>query len=118
MREEYRFGGYIHAKAIPRRGPPADSGIGALADRMSVNIELPSQKSLNLLAPEKKKEAILAPMAQIREGIAASQYELARYAHAPRFAPAGQSTQLIIGATPETDRQICCFPPRYTRNTP
>ena len=106
LREEYRFGGYIHAKAIPGADPRLIQAIGALADRMSVNIELPSQKSLNLLAPEKKKEAILAPMAQIREGIAASRYELARYAHAPRFAPAGQSTQLIIGATPETDRQI------------
>ena len=106
LREEYRFGGYIHAKAIPGADPRLIQAIGALADRMSVNIELPSQKSLNLLAPEKKKEAILAPMAQIREGIAASRYELVRYAHAPRFAPAGQSTQLSIGATPETDRQI------------
>lgn len=106
LREEYRFGGYIHAKAIPGADPTLIAAIGALADRMSVNIELPSQKSLSLLAPEKKKEAILAPMAQIRNGIAESRNEMVRYAHAPRFAPAGQSTQLIIGATPETDRQI------------
>ena len=73
---------------------------------MSVNIELPSSPSLALLAPDKKKEAILTPMRQISEGIAASKQELAVYRHAPRFAPAGQSTQMIVGATPESDRHI------------
>ena len=106
LREEYRFGGYIHAKAIPGADPRLTYRLGLLADRMSVNIELPSAGSLALLAPDKKKENILAPMGQIRDGIAVSKRELKLYRHAPQFAPAGQSTQMIIGATPESDRQI------------
>lgn len=73
---------------------------------MSVNIELPTQKSLQLLAPDKTKESILKPMALISQSIAESRSELVRYKNAPSFAPAGQSTQLIVGATPETDYQI------------
>ncbi len=106
LRETYRFGGYIHAKAIPGADPLLTRRLGLLADRMSVNIELPSASSLALLAPDKKKEAILAPMAQIRDGIQESKQELAVCRHAPRFAPAGQSTQMIVGATPESDRRI------------
>ena len=106
LREEYRFGGYIHAKAIPGADPLLTRRLGLLADRLSVNIELPSSPSLALLAPDKKKESILAPMRQIRDGIAVSKQELQLYRHAPRFAPAGQSTQMIVGASPESDRQI------------
>lgn len=106
LRENYRFGGYIHAKAIPGADPLLTRRLGLLADRLSVNIELPSSPSLALLAPDKKKDAILSPMGQIRDGIAASKQELALYRHAPRFAPAGQSTQMIVGATPENDRHI------------
>ena len=116
LREEYGFHGYIHAKAIPGADPLLTRRLGLLADRLSVNIELPSAKSLALLAPDKEslgrlapdkaKAGILAPMAQIRDGIQASRGELARFRHAPRFAPAGQSTQMIIGATPESDRHI------------
>ena len=106
LRENYHFGGYIHAKAIPGADPRLTYRLGLLADRMSVNIELPSAGSLALLAPDKKKENILAPMGQIRDGIAVSKRELKLYRHAPQFAPAGQSTQMIIGATPESDRQI------------
>ena len=106
LREEYRFGGYIHAKAIPGADPLLTQQLGLLCDRMSVNIELPSAQSLALLAPDKKKEAIFTPMAQIRDGIQVSRQELKVYRHAPRFAPAGQSTQMIIGATPESDRHI------------
>lgn len=106
LREKYRFGGYIHAKAIPGADPLLTRRLGLLADRLSVNIELPSSSSLSLLAPDKKKEAILTPMEQISQGIAASKQELAVYRHAPRFAPAGQSTQMIVGATPESDRHI------------
>ena len=106
LRETYRFGGYIHAKAIPGADPLLTRRLGLLADRMSVNIELPSSSSLALLAPDKKKEAILTPMAQIRDGIQESKRELAVCRHAPRFAPAGQSTQMIVGATPESDRRI------------
>ena len=106
LREEYGFRGYIHAKAIPGADPLLTRRLGLLADRLSVNIELPSEESLGRLAPDKAKAAILAPMAQIRDGIQASRGELARFRHAPRFAPAGQSTQMIVGASPETDHHI------------
>ena len=106
LRQEYGFWGYVHAKAIPGADPLLTRRLGQLADRMSVNIELPSEASLNLLAPDKGKQAILKPMAQIRDGIVQSKAELAVYRHAPRFAPAGQSTQMIVGATPESDRHI------------
>ena len=69
LRQEYRFNGYIHAKAIPGTAPELVEQLGFLADRMSVNIELPSQKSLKLLAPQKSKEKILSPMGLIRDGI-------------------------------------------------
>lgn len=106
LREEYGFCGYIHAKAIPGADPLLTRRLGLLADRLSVNIELPSEESLGRLAPDKAKAAILAPMAQIRDGIQASRGELARFRHAPRFAPAGQSTQMIVGASDETDYHI------------
>ena len=106
LREEYRFGGYIHAKAIPGADPLLLSHLGTLADRMSVNIELPSEKSLRRLAPEKSKHSILHPMGLISGKIQENSCEMVRYRHAPKFAPAGQSTQMIIGATPETDWQI------------
>jgi len=106
LRGEYRFGGYIHAKAIPGAVPELNEQLGLLADRLSVNIELPSEASLRALAPDKTKSAILGPMAQIRDGAARSRQEMKLYRHAPRFAPAGQSTQMIVGATPESDRHI------------
>ena len=106
LREEYRFSGYIHCKAIPGADDTLIYRLGTLCDRMSVNIELPSSESLRLLAPDKTKEAILRPMGGIAEHIQASQSELALFRHAPRFVPAGHSTQMIIGATPETDLQI------------
>lgn len=106
LRTEYHFNGYIHAKAIPGADPALTHRLGLLADRLSVNIELPSENSLQLLAPDKTKTSILTPMAQIRDGAEQSKQELKLYRHAPRFAPAGQSTQMIVGATPETDRHI------------
>jgi len=106
LRREYHFNGYIHAKAIPGADPALTYQLGLLADRLSVNIELPSEQSLKLLAPDKKKGAILAPMAQIRDGAAQSRAEMKLYRHAPRFAPAGQATQMIVGATPESDLHI------------
>jgi len=106
LRDEYRFGGYIHAKAIPGADELLIRKIGLLADRMSINIELPSQKSLQLLAPDKNKDNILKPMGTIQRSITESRTELVRYKSAPKFVPAGQSTQMIVGATPETDYQI------------
>ena len=106
LREEYHFNGYIHAKTIPDADPMLVEKIGRLADRLSVNIELPSETSLTTLAPDKKKTAILRPMGQIAVQSAQSKKEMVLYRGAKPFAPAGQSTQMIIGATPETDRHI------------
>ena len=106
LRGEYRFGGYIHAKAIPGADDRLIARLGLLADRMSVNIELPSQQSLGRLAPDQSKADILRPMGLIQTGIAENSSDLVRYRHAPKFAPAGQSTQMIIGATPDSDFQI------------
>ena len=106
LRQEYHFYGYIHAKASPGASAPLLTQLGLLADRMSVNIELPSETSLQLLAPDKKREDILAPMGFLRDGIAQGRQDMVKYRHAPRFTPAGQSTQLIVGATPESDLQI------------
>lgn len=119
LREEYGFRGYIHAKAVPGTSSDLLAALGLLADRISVNMELPSSESLALLCPNKTRDSIVAPMRQIREGIAEdrdtralmrrdacymAQRHPARKTRA--FAPAGQSTQMIIGATPETDFQI------------
>ena len=106
LRGEYRFRGYIHAKAIPGADPALVARLGLLADRISINIELPSERSLSLLAPDKSKRAILAPMKQVSQSVTQSKAELMRYRKAPQFAPAGQSTQMIVGATDESDRDI------------
>lgn len=106
LRDTYHFNGYIHAKAIPGASPELVEQMGLLADRLSVNIELPSETGLNLLAPDKSKQAILSPMRQIQARKRQSKEELTKYRHAPKFAPAGQSTQLIVGATPDSDLHI------------
>ena len=106
LREDYGFNGYIHAKAIPGTSPELVYWLGLLADRLSVNIELPSEQGLRSLAPDKSRSAILRPMGLIRDQARQSKSELAKYKHAPAFAPAGQSTQLIVGATQDTDRHI------------
>lgn len=106
LRHVHHFGGYIHVKAIPGADGVLLSRLGLLADRMSVNIELPSQESLGRLAPDKSKQSILQPMRLIQEKITENSSDLVKYNHAPRFAPAGQSTQMIVGATPDTDYQI------------
>ncbi|WP_195542808.1 putative DNA modification/repair radical SAM protein [Massiliimalia timonensis] len=106
LREEYRFQGYIHVKAIPGADSRLIARLGLLADRMSVNIELPSQDSLKTLAPDKSKTDILKPMGYIFGRIQENGADLVKYRHAPRFAPAGQSTQMIVGATPDSDFQI------------
>lgn len=106
LRNKYKFYGYIHAKTIPGADPELINRLGTLADRISVNIELPSQKSLNTLAPDKSKSSILLPMGHITNKIKENSYEIVKYKAAPKFAPAGQSTQMIIGATPDTDFQI------------
>ena len=106
LRETYRFNGYIHTKAIPGTSPELVEQLGLLADRLSVNIELPSEAGLKTLAPDKTKQAILAPMRQIQTRNQQNKEDLVKYRHAPKFAPAGQSTQLIVGATPDSDLHI------------
>ena len=106
LREQYRFNGYIHAKAIPGTSPELVRRLGLLADRLSVNIELPSERGLQTLAPNKTRKAIFRPMGLITNTLRVNKEELVKYRHAPRFAPAGQSTQMIIGATADTDRHI------------
>ena len=106
LREGRRFNGYIHAKAIPGTSPELVRRLGLLADRLSVNIELPSERGLQTLAPNKTRKAIFRPMGLITNTLRENKEELVKYRHAPRFAPAGQSTQMIIGATADTDRHI------------
>ena len=106
LRFRYRFRGYIHAKAIPGADSALLMRLGMLADRMSVNIELPSEEGLKTLAPNKSKQSILGPMGLISGRIEENGRELVQYRHAPRFAPAGQSTQMIVGATQDSDLQI------------
>ena len=103
---EAGFGGYIHLKAIPGTAPELVREAGLLADRLSVNIELPSESSLALLAPQKSRAGVLTPMRWIGDGIAESATQPKARRRPPAFAPAGQSTQMIVGATPETDRHI------------
>ena len=106
LRRECNFQGYIHVKAIPGANQELVHRIGFLADRMSVNLELPTAESLRLLAPHKSRKNILAPMRLVQSKAAQNRQEIQIYRNAPRFVPAGQSTQMIIGATPETDYQI------------
>lgn len=106
LREAYRFNGYIHMKAIPGASDELIAQAGRYADRMSVNLEIPSEENLKLLAPEKSYSEVFAPMRFIQQGMLESAEERKKFRSAPRFVPAGQSTQLIIGATPDSDRQI------------
>jgi putative DNA modification/repair radical SAM protein len=106
LRKSYRFYGYIHLKVIPGSDPLLLYEAGLLADRLSVNIELPSEKSLKLLAPQKKKTAIIRPMEAIKSNKLQNLEERKMFKSAPLFAPAGQTTQVIVGATPESDFSI------------
>ena len=106
LRRKYHFGGYIHVKAIPGADPRLIRMTGFLADRMSVNLELPTADGLKNLAPSKNRKKILTPMRLIQNGIESNKNELTLYKKAPVFVSGGQSTQMIIGATPESDYQI------------
>ncbi|MCX7746645.1 MAG: putative DNA modification/repair radical SAM protein [Clostridia bacterium] len=106
LRKEYLFNGYIHLKAIPGAADPLIQAAGNLVDRMSVNIELPSSSSLRLLAPQKNKESIIKPMGLISSKITETREEKKIFKKSSTFVPAGQSTQLIVGATPDNDLKI------------
>lgn len=106
LRNKYRFNGYVHVKAIPGADPRLIQMTGFLADRMSVNLELPTGEGLRELAPNKHRKTILTPMRQIQNGIRENKNDLVVYRNAPKFSSGGQSTQMIIGATAENDYQI------------
>ena len=106
LRLIHKFNGYIHVKAIPGADPKLIYEAGLYADRMSVNIELPSEKSLNLLAPQKKKEDILKPMGLIKHSILESSEYRKKGFKTPKFTPGGQSTQIMVGATNESDLSV------------
>ena len=110
------FNGYIHLKCVPFASKALIEQAGLYADRLSVNIELPSEKSLQLLTRDKTYDSVLGPMGVIRETIAETRENRKRLRHTPRFAPAGQSTQLIVGASPESDFEILTLADRLYKN--
>jgi putative DNA modification/repair radical SAM protein len=106
LREQHRFYGYIHLKSIPGASRELVQLAGRYADRLSVNLEIPSEENLKLLAPEKDFQSVYQPMSFIQQGVLQSAEDRKKFRKAPRFAPAGQSTQLIVGASPDSDQQI------------
>ncbi len=106
LRTVHRFNGYIHLKSIPGASQELVNLAGRYADRMSVNIEIPNETSLKYLAPEKDFKSVYEPMGYIRRGVLENVEDRKRMRHVPRFVPAGQSTQMIVGASPEHDRDI------------
>ena len=106
LRTEHKFNGYIHLKTIPGASEELMKEAGLWADRLSINVEMPTQKSLALLAPDKKQEDMIKPMQFLKQEIIANKEEKKLFKKAPKFAPAGQSTQMVIGATPGTDLEI------------
>jgi putative DNA modification/repair radical SAM protein len=106
LRQEHNFHGYIHLKAIPGASEELLKEAGLFADRLSVNVEMPTEQSLKLLAPDKNRKDMIAPMKYLKGAIEANREEKKIFKKAPLFAPAGQSTQMVIGATPENDMQI------------
>lgn len=106
LRTEHNFNGYIHLKTIPGASEELMNEAGLWADRLSINVEMPTEKSLALLAPDKKRDDMIKPMKYLKQQIIANREEKRLFKKAPSFAPAGQSTQMVIGATPETDLEI------------
>lgn len=106
LRLTHRFNGYIHLKSIPGASRELVYEAGLYADRLSVNIEIPKEENLKVLAPEKDHQSIFTPMRYINQRMLESKEERQKFHHAPRFAPAGQSTQVIVGATSESDKDI------------
>jgi putative DNA modification/repair radical SAM protein len=106
LREEHEYHGYIHLKAVPGASEELTAMAGRYADRLSANIELPTEVDLEKLAPEKKRSDIETSMSQLGVRIAEAKHEAKKSPRAPRFAPAGQSTQIIVGATPSSDAAI------------
>ena len=106
LRTIHRFNGYIHLKSIPGASRELINEAGLYADRMSVNIEIPKEENLKMLAPEKDHQSVYQPMKYIQQGVLVNKEDRKKFRHVPRFVPAGQSTQMIVGATPESDKDI------------
>ena len=106
LRTLHRYNGYIHLKSIPGASTELIREAGLYADRLSVNIEIANESNLKILAPEKDYSSVFSPMKSIQQGILASKEDAKKFRSVKKFVPAGQSTQIIIGATPETDNQI------------
>lgn len=109
LRTIHRFNGYIHLKSIPGASRELVNEAGLYADRLSVNVEIPKEENLKLLAPEKDHKSVYAPMRYIQQGVLESSEERKKHRHAPRFAPAGQSTQMIVALPPRRTRIFCIF---------
>ncbi|MTI21910.1 putative DNA modification/repair radical SAM protein [Fulvivirga sp. RKSG066] len=106
LRNEHNFNGYIHLKIIPGASPEVMREAGVYADRLSVNLEIPSERSLQKIAPEKDHKSVYTPMNWLKEQIAENREDSRKFRKTPMFAPGGQSTQMVVGATPETDHHI------------
>ena len=106
LRTIHRFNGYINLKSIPGASRELINEAGIYADRMSVNIEIPKEENLKMLAPEKDHQSVYQPMKYIQQGVLVNKEDRKKFRHVPRFVPAGQSTQMIVGATPESDKDI------------
>ncbi len=106
LRFKYKFSGYIHVKGIPNASKELITRLGFLADRLSINIELPSEKSLKILAPQKNTKNLLLPMKNLNNQIIENKEERKKYRAAEKFLPAGQTTQMIVGASQDTDYQL------------
>ncbi|NII84506.1 MULTISPECIES: putative DNA modification/repair radical SAM protein [unclassified Pedobacter] len=112
LRLEQNYNGYIHLKTIPGASDELIKEAGLYADRMSINLEMPTEAGLKLLAPEKNHEEVIKPLAFVQQQISQFTADKKLIKHVPTFVPAGQSTQMVIGATPESDKDIM-----YTANT-
>jgi len=106
LRQEHNFNGYIHLKTIPAASPELIHEAGLYADRLSINLEIPTDSGLKLLAPEKNRQDMIRPMTYLKDQLMKTREEKKLFKSTPKFAPAGQSTQLIIGASGESDQQI------------
>ena len=116
LREKHNYNGYIHLKSIPGASDDLQQKAGLYADRLSVNIEIASEPNLKMLAPEKNFSSILNPMDTIKSKIIENKEERRKFKHAKSFSPSGQSTQLIVGATPDTDQNILSLADSLYRN--
>jgi putative DNA modification/repair radical SAM protein len=112
LRLEQRYNGYIHLKTIPGASDELIKEAGLYADRMSINLEMPTEAGLKLLAPEKSHADVIKPLAFVQQNIVQFGEDKKLIKHVPKFVPAGQSTQMVVGATPESDKDIM-----YTANT-